>query len=261
MNELIEFITHDEYNGIICEPFPAYKKFPDWFSDTEVVSKKKSKCPFVFTYPGNFLKVDRKTNVTTCPGIIDYLSTGYIIPSWNNFLVRTFDTKLHIEWEHDFRETYSLHQTINHVPGFSKENEPKYEGFSKILTPWYIKTSPGVSCLITNPTMYRDNRFTTVSGIVHTDKRPIPLSWFFEWNLELNSDEFQTEMPREQFISIGEPLIHIIPFRRKQFTSKIKYLDNYSTNIMKYKSSVFLHDWDNNSLYVKFRKSIKKLFR
>lgn len=257
---IIEFISHNEYKDIICEPYPSYKNFPSWFSNTKLVSKK-SECPFVFLHRDNFSDVDRETNVTGCPGIIDYSSMGYIVPSWNNFLIRNDNNQLYITWEHDFRDKYSLHETEHHIPGFSENEKPKYGGFSKLFTPWYIKTSPGISCLITHPVLYRETRFTTSSGIMHTDKYPVPLTWFFEWNNEIKIGLAENKIPREQLITIRTPLIHIIPFQRKDFNSEVKYLDNSSMNLLKYKTSVFLHDWSGNSLYNKFRKTIKNMFR
>jgi hypothetical protein len=259
-DNIIEFFTYENYEGMISTPYPAYKNIPKWFADTPILSKK-SKCPFKFVN-NNLLEIRKKTNVNGCPGLIDYFSTGYIVPSWNNFLIRNDNGKLYINWEHVMCEDYMLHATENQASGLLGENEPMYKGFHKISTPWYIKTSPGVSCLITHPMWHRENRFTTASGIIHTDKVPMPLKWFFEWNININNDMTLDNIKKEQIIEKETPLILIIPFVRKKFDMKINYIsENEMDRFLKPKTSYFNHDWLGNSKYNDFRHYIGKLFK
>jgi hypothetical protein len=257
---VIEFFTYDRNSEMIPEPYPAYKNIPKWFSDTPTISRA-SKCPFRYL-ADNFLQVDKKVNVKGCPGIIDYVSSGYIVPSWNNFLARNDNGKLYFNWEHQLGEDYTLHESDTQASGLTEEEKPLYQGFHKISTPWYIKTSPGVSCLVTHPTWHREKRFTSVSGVMHTDKSPMPLKWFFEWNQELKNDMTADNITKEQIIEKGTPLILITPFVRSKFDHKINYVTENEMNIkIKYKTSIFVHDWLNKSGYNEFRKNIGKLFK
>ncbi len=257
-NKIIEFYTMDRYENLIPEPYPSYKKIPSWFSNTEII-KKKSKCPFRFLN-GNNLTIDKKTNISGCPGVVDFLSTGYIIPSWNNFAFRNDGGRLYVNWEHHLDDKYNLHESEEQVSGFSDNEKPKYDGFSKLDTPWFVKTSPGVSIMYTHPLWHREKRFTTVTGIMHTDKTPMPLKWFFEWNTDINDNMYSSDIPREQIVTIGTPLVLIIPFIRDTFVSKVNYLQEREMNIIKHKTSIYTHDWMNNSLYNKFRKGLSKRF-
>lgn len=257
-NNIIEFYTLDHYKGLIPEPYPSQKKFPSWFSNTEIVTRT-SKCPFRFLH-NDIKKIDKKVNVTGCPGIIDFLSTGYIIPSWNNFAFRNDNGRLYVNWEHNFNENYELHVNEQQMSGFSEEESAAYDGFSKIDSPWWIKTSPGVSIMYTHPLWHREKRFTTVSGIMHTDQTAMPLKWFFEWNTAVNSTMESDMIPLEQIVTVGTPLFLIIPFVREKFNSEINYLQEKDMGILKYKSSIFTHDWMNNSLYNQFRKKIMRRF-
>jgi len=258
-NNIIEFFTVDKYKDLIPEPYPASKKFPSWFANTEVVTKK-SKCPFGFLHNDN-KSLQLETNITGCPGLIDFLSTGYIVPSWNNFIFRNDGGRLYINWEHwCFNENYTLHSSENQISGLNEYEQPNYDGFSKLDSPWFIKTSPGVSCLITHPIWHREKRFTSVTGIMHTDQCPMPLKWFFEWNTEIEDDMESSVIPVEQLVSKGSPVVLVIPFVRKTFESKINYLEEKDMKTLKDRTGVLTHDWLGNSAYNQFRKGIMKRF-
>ena len=258
-NKIIEFYTLEQHKDLIPEPYPASKKFPSWFSNTDVVSKK-SKCPFRFLHE-NTKNIQLKTNITGCPGVIDFLSTGYIIPAWNNFIFRNDNGRLYVNWEHRcLDEKYTLHASENQISGFAEDEQPKYDGFSKLDSPWFVKTSPGISCLITHPLWSREKRFTSVSGIMHTDQCPMPLKWFFEWNTEIENDMESSVIPVEQLVTKGTPVVLIIPFVREKFESKVNYLEEKDMQTLKHRTGVLTHDWMGNSAYNKFRKGIMRRF-
>ena len=256
MSNLIEFICPERYKNIIPEPIPCYKEFPEWFSSTKNISTAKSKCPFSFLHDKKLIK---DTNIKKCPGITDFLKTGYIIKNWTNILVRSEPPSgnLYFDWEHNYHGSvdYGLHSSEEY-DGMIDNDLPIYNGFHKISSPWYVKTSPGVSCFYTHPFWTREKRFTTVSGIIHTDISPISIKWFFEWNVLLkntmNLEEIDSEV---QFIKKDTPLIMIFPFVRDNFKMNVNYIDEE-----KFRSDVidlsFLktHDWFGNSFYNIFRK-------
>lgn len=258
-NNIIEFYTLEKYKDLIPEPYPSSKKFPSWFSNTEIVSKK-SKCPFNFLHQNN-TTIQIETNITGCPGVVDFLSTGYIIPAWNNFAFRNDGGRLYVNWEHlCLEEKYTLHSNEHQISGFSDSEKAKYDGFSKLDSPWFVKTSPGISCLITHPLWNREKRFTSVSGIMHTDQCPMPLKWFFEWNTEVEDNMNVNKIPIEQIVAKGTPLVLIIPFVRANFKSKINYLNEADMKTLKHRTGVLTHDWLGNSTYNRFRKGIMRRF-
>ena len=179
----IKFYCVDGYQDDIIEPVAAREDMPQWFKKTDNVTK--SKCPFTF-FPN--LDVRAKVNIKSCPAVFDYLSTGYVIKAWNNFVIRNIDGSLYVNWEKPFLSAssdntiFSTHYTKDQMPGLCGVDEPLYGGFHKMLTPWFVKTPPGVSLYITNPSQYRDKRFTSVDGVIHPEEKPITLQWFFEWN-------------------------------------------------------------------------------
>ena len=98
MSLKIYFYADKEYENVIPEPVPAYKQLPRWFSDLESTSNSK-KCPFRFITEDK-KNIDRKLNTAkSCPGIFDFLTSGYIINSWSTFLFREHDNNsLYVNW-------------------------------------------------------------------------------------------------------------------------------------------------------------------
>lgn len=261
MSNSIEFICPEKYKDIIPEPVPCYKEFPEWFSSTKNIPT--SKCPFKFLHDN---KLTKNSNVKKCPGITDFLKTGYIIKNWTNILVRSEPPlgNLCFDWEHSYHGLvdYGLHPSEEY-DGMIDSELPIYNGFHKISSPWFVKTSPGVSCYYTHPFWTREKRFTTVSGIIHTDISPISIKWFFEWNINLKKtlilDEIDTDI---QLIKKDTPLVMIFPFVRNQFNMKINYIndEDYKSDIVDI-NFLKTRDWIGNTLYNTFRKNQKKQFK
>lgn len=261
----ITFYTVDGYKDTIDEPKPCYKNIPEWYSKTTENTRTNSKCPFAPGYTPT-----PKTNIKTCPAVFDYLSTGYIIPSWDNFVFRNLNNEILVNWERnclhekDDNKVFNTHYIEHQVKGMVTTGEKiLYGGFHKLLSPWFVKTPPGISLYITNPSQYRDKRFTTVDAVIHPDQQPISIQWFFEWNTPIvETEDFSLIDTKNQVIKRGTPLILIIPFRREKIKSNIEYLsfDDYNTKVLQ-PSKRYTQDWFGNNMYNTFRKSIGRLFR
>lgn len=258
MSLKINFYADKKLRDSIPEPIPASKMFPSWFSQ---LPNKKSKCPFGFARNSNqqidpyTLIHDSSLGVKGCPGIHDFLSFGYIIPSWTTFIFREDEqTRLLVNW---VDSPYDIDYTAHPSEQFSTlPNKPIYNHFGKISTPWTIKTEKNVSCLITHPVWHRNNVFTTATGIIHTDVSPFNIPWFFEYNYKVESGLDLTRMNVDkQIVDINTPLVLIIPFYRKDFKSVINYVDSDEmeryTNVQVYRAAV-------NGIYSNFRKKILK---
>lgn len=265
----ITFYTIDGYKETIDEPKPCFKNMPKWYVETSNLnhSYKRHKCPFVGK-GGDFPEV--YSNIKTCPAVFDYLTSGYIIPSWDNFVIRNINNSLYMSWQQNAIHTlkpdhiFTTHHNSLQSDGLvGTDYEPLYGGFHKLLSPWFVQTPPGISLYITNPNQYRDKRFTTVDAIIHPDKHPMSLQWFFEWNIPIiETEDFSLIDTKIQCIKKGTPLILIIPFRRENYKSHVKYLSNTDYQIHCVDTNRrYTHDWFNNTLYNAFRKKIGRLFR
>jgi hypothetical protein len=256
----IQFITKEKNKGIIPEPILADKAFPNWFAEMP----KGSKCPFAFIHEHNPFDIEHNTrkNISGCRGIVDFLKLGYIVPSWDNFVFRQKeDGSLYVNWMYTGEETlYVKHEEHQYE---TMPNKPMYGHFSKISSPWLVKTSPGVSCLITHPVWHKKTSFTTSTGVFHTDVAPCELNWFFEWNYKIESGlDLETMNVEKQTVDVGDPIILVIPFYRKKFSSVTNYVseDKYAwlKNIIYYKTKPLMRF---NDPYSKFRKNLGRLFR
>lgn len=259
----IEFYCLDTYQGLIPDPSPAYKEIPSWYKETTNISQGK-RCPFAAT---NLNKIGVQHNIKSCPAVFDYLSGGYIIKAWDNFLIRNVDGGLYVNWENpcmhyeDVNGIFQTHTTEQQIDGLLNKNTPLYGGFHKILSPWFVKTPPGVSLYITNPSQYRDKRFTTIDGVIHPEQQSISLQWFFEWNIELPMNISMDSLnPDINIIKKGTPLMMVFPFKRDNYKFKVNYISDKKYKNHRDKTLWYTHDWFGNSLYNQFRRKLGRLF-
>ena len=263
MSLKITFITKEDYKGLAPEPQPASSLFPEWFSKLEKPSK--SKCPFSFVHkedPYQLVGQTSDNNVKNCPGILDYLTTGYIIPSWDNFIFREDDQNLFLNWSSTWFQNSLAAHGLDQFNTMNQRQKPLYDHFFKLVSPWMIKTEPGVSCLVTHPYWHRKTNFTTASGIYHSDSQEMEVNWFFEWNYKIESGlELDSADIDNQTICKGDPLILIIPFYRKQYEKKVEYLSECEYNRTKNKLPGINNPFRYNDPYRNFRKRLSKFFR
>lgn len=253
----IYFYAQDDLQDCIPEPYLYAKNVPDWFTKTE--KGGNSKCPWITFKDYVFGDANKKTTIRTCPGLIDHFSQGYIIPSWNNFLFRgDYENGLIVNWETlDDRTEYSFHSCEDQVNGMKGNEMPKYGGYHKLDSPWYVKTDPGYSILICHPYWYREDRFTTVSGIMHCDTIPMPVKWFFEWHKDMGGVENYGEF---NYIKKGHPLVFMMPFKRSKIEKKVNYVSREEMNKHAARNIHYAKDWFQQSQYFYHRKNIGRLF-
>lgn len=267
---IIEFFASEEAEGL-PEIYPNYKSFPEWFPKTK--KQKESKCPLsplLNLRPGNqgtarqvsndpYLLVKEST-VHNCPGIVDYLKTGYIMPAWIDMAFRRIHGEIRFESSmHSPELDYSCHQA-GQFSGMDAAEMPTMNMFHKVSSPWWVKTPPGISVLITNPYWNRNKNFTSVSAIVHPDITPIHLKWFFEFNKSLK-DTAEIYDEELQIIKKGTPLALIIPFRREEYEYKINYLEETKIKSIHRSSYYGSISWYGETLYNSFRKKLGNLYR
>tara|TARA_B100000035_G_C20925940_1_gene520714 strand:- start:94 stop:882 length:789 start_codon:yes stop_codon:yes gene_type:complete len=258
----IEFYTDKVFEGIIPEPIPAYKLFPEWFSNM----KRVSKCPFRFN-PDDSLSITID-NVKNCPGITDFLKMGYIVPAWDTFTFRRVgDNDIRIDWMNTNSGTHYVGHPDDQFPTMPKDKKPNFNSFFKLVSPWMVRTRPGISIMYTTPWWHRNKIFTTCAGVQHTDVASSEVSWMFELNnnKDFKKDDMRSLDMDKQIVYEGEPVAVIIPFYRDQFKSEISYVDNVEYRRQRniaYKSSV-ISKMKNRGLsdYQKARRFFKNTFR
>jgi hypothetical protein len=207
-------------------PTPAKKAIPDWYKKIE-------------GFLGGVGKVDMTktaTNATVkkCIPFLDAITSGYIIYSSSDVLVRKVEGETVFQWPDlpmiRFQKSFQIEGYPEYV---GKEDVPKWKN------PWAIITPKGYSCFITTP-MHRGSLFTVLEGVVDTDSYFNPIQFPFI----LKSSNW------EGIIPAGTPIAQVIPFRREEFLMEV-VSDNDSIEKI-YKS--------NKLLVSKFFDSYKKIF-
>ena len=262
----IKFITNQKFKECIPEPQPAEKLFPEWFAKMDIV--RTSKCPFRFKNNRNPMEIEyrrgggQNNNISGCPGIADYLKFGYIVPAWDNFVFRELEGGLAVNWTDEYYgSTLGFHNEYQYQT-MPEDSKPIYKHFTKISSPWIVRTSPGVSIMITHPVWHGHDNFTTATGIFHTDASPLVLPWFFKWNYKINSGmDLETMDENQQIIETGTPIMTIIPFYRNNFKSTIEYVDDKECDRLGHMQEVLTHSLYRTDAYAKLRKTIGRLFK
>lgn len=292
---LITFYTSEIYEGNLEPIYPAYKNFPEWYGK----SKKTSKCPFASFFNNETVStptinpqqpVDiskllnefhkseqekilksnklisnprvlmRDTTIVNCPGITDFLKTGYIVPAWTDMAFRKYKNQIIFNTADNFPDVHHGVHVSDQYKGMDDSELPLSGGFHKVSTPWIIKTSPGISLLITHPYWSRNKTFTSVSAVVHSDESPLVLKWFFELNQELPDTPDVVNM-EQQIIKRGTPLILLIPFKREKINHKIEYLKPENIQKLYRNTTSSTVSWISDTWYNKARKQIGNLYK
>jgi hypothetical protein len=202
MKKKIEFLSKNNFVYKSINSFLPSKKYtPQWFVDS----------PMWIDEEGNPQKIGHtsKKTIKHCFPFLDSLTCGYILETWTEIYVsKSLTNNIQVTWG------------TNEIPIL----EFRGSNFSKLLPtplgcnsdqftwqmPFGIKTPPGYSVLVTHPFNRGDLPFTTLSGIIDSDKGThggnLPV--FF-------SDSF------EGIIPIGTPIAQVMPFKRESWNSSV----------------------------------------
>ncbi len=219
-------------------PVPASEFWPEWFRKQQ---------------PKRDHDQHSWSTVKSCPGIMDILNMGYIIPLWCDYKVtkvRAPDMRGDINPETASSQPEQLmiitpqnlnqggrplfsaathpHEQIDNYP--FKENQ--WKGSLKFQMPWEIKTDPGYSCLITAPFYHRQHNLEVLTGSVDTD-------YYHEMHV---NTFFESKVDEEILFERGTPLCQIIPYKREEYKMETAVGD-YRTKINR------LTQWIHNSMF------------
>lgn len=201
----IKFIasTKEVFNDF-DSPKPSSKFSPNWYKNMpSFYNYSQTEEKFNIAKNGN-------PNVTLkrCIPFRDSMHSGYMIPTPfdcyftknNNQIVIncSYQGEFKFVHEHDI-EQYFMY--------------PIPDGYDVVLlkwnNPWIIKTPKGWSTLFVSP-MHHDLPFITLSGLVDTDKHPVPIAFPF-----FIKKDFQGVIPK------GTPFVQCIPHKRENFTAYV----------------------------------------
>lgn len=206
----IDFVFVDNnLNTKYLEVKPSIDVLPEWYKNM----------PSVGMVHGRSGEKEDLT-IKKCMPVFDALSQGYV-------LVTTIDYEFLYDANSESsmfkyagaNDTFpiTMHQ-VSQLPGFNFSDE-HIEYAYKWYNPYSIKTPDGYSVLFTNPLDRTDLPFTTMSGVVDTDKYFAPVQFPF-----FMKKGFSGIIPK------GTPVVQIVPFKRDEWKANID--DSISDNII-----------------------------
>ena len=216
----IEFKTDVKGLEKIQPPKKASFYTPTWFRE---MSDHIERNPNHHGPPNAFGKVGKtaekwhQATAKRCPAIVDYITQGFIIPMWCDYLIQIGETNTKgkdlLEWDNKnfpYGIEFHANEQLYNYP-FKKNDF--FEGV-KFNNPWRIYTPEGYSVMFVAPYYQHERRFTVLPGIVETDS--------------YHHVNFPTIFHRRKdiFIDRGTPFIQVIPFKREKFNMNIETMSS-----------------------------------
>lgn len=217
----------------VAETFPvisAKEKMPRWLQ----VARQEF----------NSLSDKRETTITRCPGIIDVLTTGYIVTS-------PYDMEIHSD--ENGITTYvntEMEELLGKPPAQTQDGDslgkhlPKRPWSSKhilkINTPWHIKSSCKFMMV---PIPYTDNfGFESTMGILDPSI-----------SSEVNVQGYVNGYGVLE-IRAGQPICQLIPITEKKYTHVVRDMNSFDENWLRKRKFI------NNCTYILNKSLIKRAY-
>jgi hypothetical protein len=194
----IEFASPYEFISI-----PKSSKFyiPKWYKEKEKTIGGLSRVKKI----GNL----GVSTFKACSPFLDALTSGYIIELWQDIEVTQNISGVEIHWNVDPGVAFSRNEIVH--SGIPVPAGHSAQAFAWSI-PYAFKTPNGYSAIVTHPFNRYDLPFTTLDGVVDSDK-----------GISTGSLPFYIKKDFEGIIPAGTPLAQIIPFKRdnwKAFENK-----------------------------------------
>ncbi len=194
----LKFRCPKELEGLIPSPVPASMGVPDWIKTMPATAFSA-------------LNQAEEQTVKRCPPFIDAMTSGFLIPLICDLRVEggeiTWDNDLPPGGAIDFpRSPISFHDAAQLT------GTPLYEAdrFAiKFHNLWTIEAPEGYALLFTHPINRLDLPFTTLTGLVDSDRYH---DSFVHFPAHWHDTAFSGVLPR------GTPVAQCIPVKRQQWT-------------------------------------------
>ena len=187
-----------------------------FFSEREEVQEKYPIYPAKKRYHDLVEKFNLNTKINKtethpkrCPGIMDIIFYGYIVPSWSDILIRVKDENILDVNFSDQRTSFELwqHEQIANV----NKNSNWCPGFIKIASPWQVKTTKNTCAIYDRLPFKNETIFEAASGLLDTHVE-------HQTHIFLNI----TKKDGTYLIHAGTPLIQILPIKKSSFSMVIE---------------------------------------
>jgi hypothetical protein len=206
VNQLsIKFRCPPEMEHVLPRPIQAVRGLPDWFK----------------AMPQNlFSTVSSKEIMTVkkCPPFIDAMTYGFLMPLVSDLVIANGE----FSWSSDIPAVASLpnltRSPIDYHDNAQVKGTPFFDEDQFIIkfnNFWTIALPPGYSLLVTHPINRLDLPFTTITGLVDSDRYVDSLVHFpARWT----NPNFSGVLPK------GTPVAQCLPIRRETIVEEFGIL-------------------------------------
>jgi hypothetical protein len=197
----ITFIANQE--GLTLDtsihPKPAREFIPSWWK------KMPSKIERLDTVS----KFRNGKTIRLCPSFAHWFSKGYVLPAWADITLKYDEENEIWSWtcggvDSIYKiEIHGLEQFLSHVT--EQYQGEKGSFVFKLISPWNIITSRGWSVMQLPMWFHFNHEWSVMPGILDTDIHH-----------GINQQIVYYGKGKEIFIPKGTPLVHYVPFKRKE---------------------------------------------
>ena len=204
----IEFFTEVE-ELLDFPPVPAASSYPEWFKKMPPAHAVAPDKGFPFGLTAGLRLSNVNATVRRCPGLISYMSTGWLVPLWSDFVVQVRSNSIYAFGSNESAYV-SLHSREKHF-----HTMPNLQGYYpeplKFKNPWKVKTPPGYSILVCAPHYYYEQRFQVAPGVIDTDNYH-----------HMHVNAFFRNESADHELKMGVPFIQVIPFQRSTLQAEVR---------------------------------------
>ena len=188
---------------------PAGKFKPDvWKRMPAYVNKQKH-------------KADSDQTVKGCPGIKDFMETGFVIPAWCDMEITPSECGNFVNTRYSDSSYNDAHHPPDQVsvPGAEILTKFGVRASVKLDCPWKIWSKPNWSVLYQPMFYHEDRNYEAIPGIIDHDLGAL-----------ISPINIMLKEIKPTFIKMGEPLVQLIPIKRETVVARSGDLSETSVN-------------------------------
>jgi len=202
----------------------VWKLVQDWWLDKHKLRFKSYLGNFAVSTPvvtGSRIRAEWRKKQTgaakfhDCPGMLDFANSGYIITAHTDIRIvankvgNVIDVRAMPLEPHLAHRLQPAQFDFSMVAGLAPIGEDAAQRADKIHLPWTIQFPEGYSAYVLPATMHCDflDKIFIYPGVVHFDK-------YHTINMV-----FSAIKECDFIIKAGDPLLHILPFKREEFVA------------------------------------------
>lgn len=205
------FIAAEEDHNRYPRPEPASRFIPDWYKKMPNARDPNTSEPVQkTTWIEEGKGLIHGHTMKRCVPVLDYLTSGYIVPLWTDLTITMYDGKLGAVWPDPTVDVLRFHMNPQFTGSPIEKQNADYSAVGKLMSPWLFKTPKGYSSFFFSP-RYIENKIEILPAIVDTDTYH-----------EVNFPFVYHTKARETTFDLGTPIIQVIPFKRDEWTSEFE---------------------------------------